>query len=139
MELNKMMNGRISPPSLATIPEIMDMRDVRWFLRKHWFFLAAGAVFGAGLGFAWTYFFPSNFRSEAKVRFMPPQLAGKFVNPNFSMAVEQRLFALSQLLASRLTASRMIDSFRLYPERRRFQTVADLVPCLLYTSDAADE
>jgi len=128
MELNKMMNGRISPPSLATIPEIMDMRDVRWFLRKHWFFLAAGAVFGAGLGFAWTYFFPSNFRSEAKVRFMPPQLAGKFVNPNFSMAVEQRLFALSQLLASRLTASRMIDSFRLYPERRRFQTVADLVP-----------
>jgi len=120
--------GRISPPDLTTFIEIIDLRDLKWFLKRHWMFLAIGAVLGAGAGFVYTYFFPARFHSEAKVRFMPPQLAGRFVNPNFSMEVEQRLFALTQLLSSRLTASRLIDTFQLYPERRRFQTVTDLVP-----------
>jgi len=120
--------GRISAPGLSAMPDIADFRDVKWFLRRHWIVLLLGVVLGGILGFAWTHFFPVRYNSEAKVRFMPPQLAGRFVSPNFSMEVEQRLFALSQLLSSRLTASRMIDSFHLYPERRRFQTVADLVP-----------
>ena len=125
--------GRISVPGLSTLPDIVDFRDVKWFLRRHWIVIFLVGVLGGILGFTWTHFFPVRYNSEAKVRFMPPQLAGRFVSPNFSMEVEQRLFALSQLLSSRLTASRMIDSFHLYTERRRFQTVADLVP--LFSED----
>lgn len=123
--------SRLSTPDIATITEIADMRDLRWFCKNHWKLFLAGAILGLAAGFAVTYFFPVRYHSEARVRFMPPQLAGRFVNPNFSMEVEQRLYALAQLLSSRLTATRMIDSFQLYPERRRFQTVADLVPQFL--------
>lgn len=123
--------SRVSTPDIATITEIVDMRDVRWFCRNNWKLFLAGGVLGLVTGFVVTYFFPVRYHSEARVRFMPPQLAGHFVNPNFSMEVEQRLYALSQLLSSRLTATRMIESFQLYPERRRFQTVADLVPQFL--------
>ena len=123
--------SRLSTPDIATLTEIVDMRDVRWFCKNHWKLFLAGGILGLAAGFAITYFFPVRYHSEARVRFMPPQLAGRFVNPNFSMEVEQRLYALAQLLSSRLTATRMIDSFQLYPERRRFQTVADLVPQFL--------
>jgi predicted Zn-dependent protease/uncharacterized protein involved in exopolysaccharide biosynthesis len=120
--------GKLEPPDFATFVEIIDLRDALHFLRGNWKALALFSILGLSAGLAWTYFFPSRFASEARVRFMPPQLAGRFVNPNFSMQVEQRLFALSQLLSSRLTATRLIETFQLYPERRRFQTVADLVP-----------
>ena len=123
--------SRLSAPDVSTIAEIVDMRDLRWFCKNHWKLFLAGGILGLAAGFVVTYFYPVRYRSEARVRFMPPQLAGRFVNPNFSMEVEQRLYALSQLLSSRLTATRMIDSFQLYPERRRFQTVADLVPRFL--------
>ncbi|MBL8239857.1 MAG: tetratricopeptide repeat protein [Bryobacterales bacterium] len=127
--------ARIEPPGFETFVQIVDGRDLKWFLKRSWIVLLLCSVLGAAAGYVYTYFFPVSYRSEAVVRFMPPQLAGRFVNPNFSMEVEQRLFALSQLLSSRLTATRMIDAFHLYPERRRFMTVADLVP--LFTSDLA--
>jgi predicted Zn-dependent protease len=116
------------PPGLTNFAEVAELRDLRWFLRRYWLIIAVSITAGIGLGFAWTHFFPVPFRSEAKVRFMPPQLAGRFVNPNFSMEVEQRLHALTQLTSSRLTATRLIEAFQLYPEKRRFYTVADLVP-----------
>ncbi|MBM3786626.1 MAG: tetratricopeptide repeat protein [Acidobacteria bacterium] len=115
-------------PGIGERLEISDWRDVRWFLRKYKFPILGSALAGILIGAVTTYFFPPKYTSEAKVRFLPPQVAGRFVDPSFSMQVEQRLFALSQLLSSRLTATRMIENFHLYPERRRFQTVADLVP-----------
>ncbi len=115
-------------PNLGARLEIADLRDLKWFFRSYWRLMLCGALVGLGAGFAFTHYYPAPYASEARLRFMPPQVAGRFVNPNFSMEVDQRLFALSQLLSSRLTASRMIESFQLYPERRVFQTVADLVP-----------
>jgi predicted Zn-dependent protease len=116
------------PPTLGNFVEFAEARDLGWFLRRYWLIVTISAFAGIGLGWLWTHFSPVPYRSEAKVRFMPPQLAGRFVNPNFSMEVEQRLHALTQLASSRLTATRLIEAFQLYPEKRRFYTVADLVP-----------
>lgn len=113
-------------PGLSTLTEIAEARDLKWFLARYWKWIALCGALAATLGVGWVHFFPPQFVSQATVRFLPPQVAGRFVNPNFSMEVGQRLFALSQLLSSRLTAARLIESFALYPERRRFQTVEDL-------------
>lgn len=113
-------------PGLANFFEIAEARDAKWFLSRYWKWIAASGVVSALLGLVWVYYFPPVYVSRATVRFLPPQVAGRFVNPNFSMEVGQRMFALSQLLGSRLTAAKMIESFSLYPERRRFQTVEDL-------------
>lgn len=115
-------------PSLFRRLEISDWRDARWFLKRYWPLALCFGLIGAAAGGAWIYFSPPAYVSEAKVRFLPPQVAGKFVDPNFAMQVEQRLYALSQMLSSRLTATRMIETFQLYPERRRFQTITDLTP-----------
>lgn len=117
-----------SVPSLGRLMEIGDRRDVVWFLRRNIWRILTSIVLMVALTAVYNYFNPPVFVSEARVRFMPPQVAGRFVNPNFSMEVEQRLFALGQLLNSRLTATKLIDSQKLYPELRRFQTVADLTP-----------
>ncbi len=115
-----------SVPGLGQLLEIGDRRDAQWFLRKYGLLIFLTGLLFAGAGAVYNYFFPPLFHSEARVRFMPPQVAGRFVNPNFSMEVEQRLFALTQLVSSRLIATKLIDGQGLYPERRRFQTVADL-------------
>jgi tetratricopeptide (TPR) repeat protein len=113
-------------PGLTNFLDIAEARDAKWFAKRYWKWIAASGVLCAILGVGWVYFFPPQYVSKATVRFLPPQVAGRFVNPNFSMEVGQRMFALSQLLGSRLTAGRMIEAYSLYPERRRFQTVEDL-------------
>lgn len=113
-------------PNVSTILEIASPRDLRWFLRSYRLPIVATTLVATLLGALWIYFFPPRYVSAATVRFLPPQVAGRFVNPNFSMEVGQRLFALSQLLGSRLTATKLIEACGLYPERRRFETVEDL-------------
>lgn len=120
-------------PGITNVWEYADQRDLRWFVRKYALWVAASGLLGLALAALWSYYNPPRYVSEAKVRFLPPQVANKFIDPNFSMEVEQRLFALSQLLSSRLTATKLIESLSLYPERRRFWTVADLTP--LFNAD----
>lgn len=113
-------------PGWTDVWEIAEPRDTLWLLRRNVLGVLAGLLAGAILGGLWIYFSPPAFVSQATVRFLPPQVAGRFVNPNFSMEANQRLFALSQLLNSRLTATKMIQAHDLYPERRQFQTIEDL-------------
>jgi predicted Zn-dependent protease len=117
-----------STPGLANFIEVAEARDLKWFVRNYWVWIALGGLISSLLGMAWVYYFPPQYVSQAAVRFLPPQVAGRFVNPNFSMEVGQRMFALSQLLGSRLTAAKLIEANALYPERRRFWTVEDLTP-----------
>lgn len=117
-----------SVPSLGRLIEIGDRRDLLWFLRRFWLLILGATALLLAAAAVYNHFNPPVYVSEARVRFMPPQVAGRFVNPNFSMEVEQRLFALGQLLNSRLTATKMIEAQKLYPELRAFQTVADLTP-----------
>ncbi len=113
-------------PGVSNFLEIAEVRDLKWFARKYWVWVALSGIVSGLLGVVWVYYFPPLFVSQATVRFLPPQVAGRFVNPNFSMEVGQRMFALSQLLSSRMTAAKLIEAYSLYPERRRFQTVEDL-------------
>lgn len=115
-----------APPNVSTILEISSPRDLQWFIRRYRLAIASTTMLATLLGMLWVYFFPPRYVSSATVRFLPPQVAGRFVNPNFSMEVGQRLFALSQLLGSRLTATKLIEACGLYPERRRFETIEDL-------------
>ncbi len=118
-------------PGLTNLIEIGEARDLKWFARNYWVWIALSGLLSGLLGVVCAHYFPPLYVSQAAVRFLPPQVAGRFVNPNFSMEVGQRMFALSQLLSSRLTAAKLIESFSLYPERRRFQTVEDLTAKLI--------
>jgi Flp pilus assembly protein TadD/uncharacterized protein involved in exopolysaccharide biosynthesis len=113
-------------PGVSNFLEIAEPCDLAWFGRRYWKWILGGGLLSLLLGGVWLYAFPPVYQSRAKVRFMPPQVAGRFVSPNFSMEVGQRMHALSQLLSSRLTASKMIQTFSLYPERLRKQTAEDL-------------
>ena len=78
------------------------------------------------LGAVWVFYLPPLYVSQATIRFLPPQVAGRYVNSNFSMEVGQRIFAFSQLLSSRVTAAKLIQSQSLYPELRRFFPIEDV-------------
>jgi tetratricopeptide (TPR) repeat protein len=105
-------------------------RDLGWIARRAWMRLILGAILGLGAALIYCYFVPDIYIARAQVRFLPPQVSERLVPPNFSREVEQRVDALRQLVASRLTATKLIEHFGLYPERRIFWTVTDLVPVL---------
>ncbi len=115
-------------PSLADSFSLYSLQDLRLLLRRFWWVPLITGVLALGAGTAISHYFPSRFVSRAQVRFIPPQIADRYVTPNLSMQVEQRVYALAQLLRSRITATRIVDGFQLYPELRRFYTTADLLP-----------
>ena len=102
--------------------------DTTWLLNQYCKRIILWGLIGAGITFGVVHFLPDQYISRAQVRFIPPQVAEKYVTPNVAMQVDQRIFALTQLVNSRLTGTKMIESFGLYPERRILSTIADLVP-----------
>ncbi len=101
--------------------------DTRWTMRHYWKRILFLTLLGLGISAIYLRWNPDTYLSKAEVRFIPPQLADRYVVPNVAMQVDQRVFALAQLVGSRLTATKIIERFGLYPERRRFLPVADLV------------
>ena len=102
--------------------------DALWLLRRYLKRIFLFGLLGIALSVVWVYFYPDQYISHAQVRFIPPQVPEKYVTPNMAMQVDQRIFALTQLVNSRLTGTKMIESFGLFPERRLISTVSDLVP-----------
>lgn len=115
-------------PAITDSFSLYSLSDIRLLAKRFWWAPVLGGILAVGAGLTATHWFPSRFQSRAQVRFIPPQVAERYVTPNLSMQVEQRVYALAQLLRSRITATRIIDGFHLYPERRRFYTTADLLP-----------
>ena len=102
--------------------------DALWLAKHYLRRILLWGVIGAALSAIFVYFYPDQYISRAQVRFIPPQVSERYVAPNMAMQVDQRIFALTQLVNSRLTGAKMIESFGLYPERRVLSTIADLVP-----------
>jgi succinoglycan biosynthesis transport protein ExoP len=115
-------------PKLVDTFSLFSATDVQLLAKRFWWAPVLGGLLALATGLAVTHWFPSRYQSRAQVRFIPPQVAERYVTPNLSMQVEQRVYALAQLLRSRITATRIVDGFHLYPERRRFYTTADLLP-----------
>ncbi len=101
--------------------------DGRWLVRAYWKRIAFFTLVGVALAAAYNRWSPPEYTSKATVRFIPPQVADAYVPTNLAMQVEQRIFAVSQIATSRMTATQMIDAYGLYPQRRRLYPVADLV------------
>lgn len=119
---------RQPPIVLSDIGSLLGPGDFLWALRRRWLPVLCCAIAGLAAAALYVRFFPDVYTSRAVVRFNPPQLPDRFVTANDSMQAEQRLFALTQMLTSSVTARKQIESQGLYPEMRRFRTVEDLVP-----------
>ncbi|MEO5923965.1 MAG: tetratricopeptide repeat protein [Bryobacteraceae bacterium] len=102
--------------------------DTAWLAGAYWKRIAALALIGLAAGAAYARWHPEEYVSRATVRFIPPQVGQTYVASNMAMQVEQRIFAVTQLVNSRLTATQLIESFNLYPQKRLLYPIADLLP-----------
>src|ERR1700737_146254 len=103
-------------------------QDALWLLRTYWKRIVVFSLIGLSLAAVYSHWSPEEYLSRATVRFIPAQLSESYVASNVAMQVEQRIFAIDQLVDSRLTATQLIETFGLYPQKRRFYPVADIVP-----------
>ncbi len=106
----------------------MMLEDGRWVAGTFWKRIVVFMLIGLGAAAAYNRWSPQEYVSRATVRFIPPRVADAYASSKESMQIEQRIFAVTQQATSRLTAAQMIESFGLYPQRRRFYPIADLVP-----------
>ncbi len=85
--------------------------ELAWILQTYWKRMAFFCVLGLLAAFAYTRWSPERYVSRATVRFIPPQVSESYVSTNIAMQVEQRLFAVTQMLRSRLTTTQLIERF----------------------------
>jgi tetratricopeptide (TPR) repeat protein len=102
--------------------------DSVWLMGAYWKRIALIGLIGLGIAAAYVRWHPEEYVSHATVRFIPPQVGQSYVTSNMAMQVEQRIFAVTQLVNSRLTATQLIESFNLYPQKRLLYPIADLLP-----------
>src|SRR3569832_2208745 len=100
--------------------------DSFWLAKAYWKRITLVALVGLGIGAAYARWHPQEYVSRATVRFIPPQVGQNYVTSNMAMQVEQRIFAVAQLVNSRLTATQLIEQFNLYSQKRLLYPIADL-------------
>lgn len=117
-------------PSAPMRPDYTDAMGIEDYLhaswRSKWLILALG-ITGLAAAAVWIQFFPSQYTARALIRFIPPKVNEKYVTSNGDAWAQQRTAVLAQTLTSTLTARKMVEGARLYPELRRLLPAADLV------------
>lgn len=131
-----MISGRVESRR-AQYLSALSPSDYAWMVRRGWRTAVALGLAGLAVSLVWVYFYPERYVSQATLRFIPPQVAERYVAGNDTLRAEERVYAVSQLLSSTLTARKLIDGLGLYPELRRIKPVADLVP--IFQSNLAIE
>ncbi|MBI4889193.1 MAG: tetratricopeptide repeat protein [Acidobacteria bacterium] len=114
-------------PRFADYLAVLSTGDYLHVVRRRWLLVAICALLGLAGAAVYCRFYPDQYVSRTIIRFIPQQVSEKYVQSNESMIAEQRANALTQTLASTLTARKLIQGIGLYPELRRFLTAADLV------------
>lgn len=87
-------------------------------LRRRWWFTVAACVIaiGAALG---SFLIPNRYKSEATILVQQQQIPERYVVPNNTTNLEQRLQAMRRDVLSRPQLLKIISDFNLYPEQRK--------------------
>jgi predicted Zn-dependent protease/uncharacterized protein involved in exopolysaccharide biosynthesis len=106
---------------------VISVGDFWSTVKRRWWLVAACGLIGLVAAVIYCRFNPDQYVSRTIIRFIPQQVSERYVPSNETIIAEQRANALTQSLASTLTARKLIQGIGLYPELRRFLTSADLV------------
>src|SRR6267154_6475097 len=96
-------------------------------LRRRWPYFLIPFVSVLLVGSAVTYLWPATYFSEGKILVQSQQIPMELVRPTVTSAAQERIQVIEQRTTTRDNLLAIADKFDLFPEKRRFMSVCDIV------------
>jgi uncharacterized protein involved in exopolysaccharide biosynthesis len=97
-------------------------------ISRNWkWLLLTPVILGAATMFTVASFTPKQYKAEAIIQIVPPQVPTDFVRPTVTSRLEDRIASISASVQSRVRLERVIQELNLYPERRQAGAMEDAV------------
>jgi hypothetical protein len=105
------------------------------FWQRKWWILVPTVLAAVVTGVASDYFQPIRYQAHSTILVIPQRVPEDYVRPSVMTKIEDRLRSINQQVISRTRLERIIEDFNLYPERRKKDSMEDIVDDM---SDAID-
>jgi uncharacterized protein involved in exopolysaccharide biosynthesis len=95
--------------------------------QRKWWILAPTALAAMIASVASSYVLPARYRAETTILVVPQRVPEAYIRSTVTTGIEDRLRAINQRVHSRTRLERIIDDFDLYADRRKTDTMQDIV------------
>src|ERR1700726_122172 len=96
-------------------------------VQRRWLYFVIPFVIIASGGLAVARLWPAVYLSEGKIFVESQQIPTELVRPTVTSAAQERIQVIEQRTTTRDTLIAIADKFNLFPEKRRFMSVSDVV------------
>jgi uncharacterized protein involved in exopolysaccharide biosynthesis len=96
-------------------------------VQRRWLYFIIPFVIIASGGIAVAKLWPAVYFSEGKILVESQQIPTELVRPTVTSAAQERIQVIEQRTTTRDTLIAIADKFNLFPEKRRFMSVSDVV------------
>ncbi len=121
------MQGAIPDQPISVQRRELDMEDYLDIVRRHRAWIIGPAFLGLVLGVMVAYLWPDTYTATGQIRVVPPQVSSRLVASNLNEEMNQRVNTIYQNIISRESLSNMIQSYNLYPDKRRRLPMEDVL------------
>jgi polysaccharide chain length determinant protein (PEP-CTERM system associated) len=121
------MQGAIPDQPISVQRRELDMEDYLDIVRRHRAWIIGPAFLGLVLGVMIAYLWPDTYTSTGQIRVVPPQVSSRLVASNLNEEMNQRVNTIYQNIIGRESLSNMIQSYNLYPDKRRRLPTEDVL------------
>jgi uncharacterized protein involved in exopolysaccharide biosynthesis len=98
--------------------------QIAW--RHKWLMLVPAILIAISVA-VWTRHLPDQYRADALIRVVPPQVPESYVRSTVTTNLTDRLQAIGQQILSRTRLERIIEDLNLYADRRKTEIIQDIV------------
>jgi uncharacterized protein involved in exopolysaccharide biosynthesis len=110
------------------------MNAWRFVWRRKWLVVMPILLFTTATSLV-AYALPVRYRSEAVLRIVPPRVPESLIHSTVTVALDERLLTISQIILTRAQLERVIEELDLYQEERRGGIVMEEIVERMRTND----
>ena len=105
----------------------LDVEDYIDMGRRHKAWILGPAFLGLVVAVVVAMAWPDTYVATARMRVTPPRVPERLLPTNMNMEMSQRIAAMSQQVLSRTVVTSIINTFNLFPDKRKSVPMEDLV------------
>ena len=95
--------------------------------QRKWWILVPTVIAALITGVASDFVQPARYQAHMTILVVPQRVSEDYVRPSVTTKIEDRLRSINQVVRSRTRLERIIEDFNLYPERRKKDSMQDIV------------
>lgn len=121
------MQAALPQQNFSVSRRALDLEDYLAIIRRNVTWILAPALAGLVISVVAAYLWPDTYRSEARIRVVPPAVPERLVPTNVNMQMSERVASMTQTILSRNTLTNIIQTYDLYRKDRTRMPMEDVI------------